>query len=106
MWKHQGTSQVGTTAVQPVMLPVHVEMPTMETQNTKNVETINIQGPMQSSTSANHQSMLLPKSAQLILKLLNELEIDVLCNKTSDYHQFVQLQIFQTVLTALDTVYK
>ena len=33
--------------------------------------------------------MLLQKTAKLVLKPLKDVEIDVWCNKTSDYHQFV-----------------
>ena len=33
--------------------------------------------------------MLLPKTAKLVLEPLNDLEIDVCCSKTSEYHLFV-----------------
>ena len=81
---NQGTSHVGTTVDQPVMLHVHVEMPNIVSSNTESVEPANTQGPVQKLTDAKQQSMLLPKTAKLILTPLKELEIDAWCNKTSD----------------------
>ena len=78
-----------TTADQPVTLHVHVETPNIVHQNTESVEQTDTQGPVQKSTKENKHSMLLQKSAKLILKLLKDIEIDVWCNKTLDYHRFV-----------------
>ena len=44
---------------------------------------------LQKSTKEKQQSMLLQKTAKLILQPLKDVEIDVWCNKTSDYHRFV-----------------
>ena len=68
---------------------MHVETPNIVNQNTGSVEPANTQGPVQKSTKENKQSMLLQKTAKLVLKLLKDAEIDVWCNKTSDYHWFV-----------------
>ena len=48
-----------TTADQPVMLHVHVEMPNIVSLNTESVEPANTQGPVQKSTKGKKQSMLL-----------------------------------------------
>ena len=75
-----------TTADRPVMLHVHVEMQNIVNLNTESVEPADTQGPVQKSTKEKQQSMLLQKTAKLILKLLKDVEIDMWCNKTSDYH--------------------
>ena len=59
---NQGTSHVGTTVDQPVMLHVHVETMNIVSSNTESVEPANTQGPVQKLTDAKQQSMLLPTS--------------------------------------------
>ena len=71
------------------MLHVHVETLNIVNLNTESVEPADTQGPVQKSTNAKQQSMLLQKTAKLILKPLKDVEIDVSYNKTSDYHRFV-----------------
>ena len=68
------------------MLHVHVETPNIVNQNTGSVEPTDTQGPVQKPMKENKHSMLLQKSAKLILKLLEDIEIDMWCNKTSDYY--------------------
>ena len=68
------------------MLHVHVEMPNIVNLNTESVEPANIQGSVQKSTKEKQQSMLLRQTAKLIVKPLKDVEIDVWCNKTSEYH--------------------
>ena len=71
------------------MLHVHVEMPDIVSPNSESAEPADTKGLVQKSTGPKQQSMLLAKTAKLILKLLNDLEIDMWCNKTSYYHRFV-----------------
>ena len=56
------------------MLHVHVEMPNIVNQNTGRVEPADTQGPVQKSTKEKKQSMLLQKTAKLILKPLKTAE--------------------------------
>ena len=71
------------------MLHVHVETPNIVHQNTESVGQTGTPGPVQQTTKENKHSMLLQKSAKLVLKPLKDIEIDVWCNKTPEYHQFV-----------------
>ena len=75
----QNTSHVETNADIPVVSQVNVETP-----DTEQVEPSETQTDVHKS--ANRQSLLLPKTAKLVLEPLQDLEIDVWCRKTSDYH--------------------
>ena len=75
----QNTSHVETNADVPVVLQVNVETP-----DTEQVEPNETQTDVHKT--ANRQSMLLPKTAKLVLEPLNDLEIDVWCSKMSEYH--------------------
>ena len=79
---NQNPSHVETNADVPVVSQVNVETP-----GTEQVELNETQTDVHKS--ANRQSLLLPKTAKLVLKLLKDLEINVWCRKTSEYHQFV-----------------
>ena len=77
---NKGTSQVETTADKGVTLHVHVETPEDVSPNTNSVVSADTQKPVQESASTNQPSVLPAKSAKLI---------DVWCNKTTEYYQFV-----------------
>ena len=85
----QSPWHVQTTADQTVMLHVHVETPDIVNPNTVSVEPADTQIPVQKPTDEKQQAMLPVKTAKLILKPINELEIDVWWNKTSDYYRFM-----------------
>ena len=59
----------------------------VETPDTEQVEPNKTQTDVHKT--AKRESMLLPKTAKLVLEPLNDLKIDVWCSKTSEYHQFV-----------------
>ena len=81
----QNTSHVETNADIPVVSQVNVETP-----DTEHVEPNETQTDVHKT--ANRQSMLLPKTAKLVLEPLNDLEIDVWCSKMSEYHQFIPFE--------------
>ena len=84
----QCTSHVESSADQPVMLHVRVETSYLVSPNTASVDITDTQSSNQQPPGEKQQAMLLGKTTKLVLKLLNELEIDVWCNKTPDYHRF------------------
>ena len=82
-----GSLHVETTTDQPVTLHVHVETPdkaNLSCEAGKN----QAKHPVQKPIPAEKQAKVRVKSAKLHLTPLDELEIDVWCNKTVEYHQF------------------
>ena len=77
----QETLHVETHTDVPVVSPVHVETP-----DTEQVEPNKTQSNVHTTSEL---PMQLPRTAKLVLKPLNDLDIDVWCSKTSEYHQFL-----------------
>ena len=75
----QATSHVETDTDIPVVSHVHVDTEQVEPSKTQaNVH-----------TKSDHLPVQLPRTAKLVLKPLSDLEIDVWCSKTMEYHRFV-----------------
>ena len=87
-----GTLHVEKSADQPVTLHVHVETASNASKTTECVGPDDIKDTVQKPTKKKQDFTVLLKPAKLILQPLNELEKDVWCNKTSEYHHFLPVQ--------------
>ena len=86
---HVETTINQTTVDQPVPLHVHVETPSDDPKTTECVVLKTDNDIVQIPVKKNQDLTSLLKPAKLVLQPLSELEIDVWCNKTSEYHHFL-----------------